>query len=239
METDKGRAALRFVGWLVAFLVALAASGWLLFGENDALAKAESIDEGTATTVSAKLDVILDKNERRRIGKPDRNGADEWTARCTPDDPEVDLGGGSSLDVPGNGKVLDEWDGATVTCYLWNDDVIAVELPDGTVLRDQSVGWRGAIARGCSGLFAFGAALLIGGTRLRMGFWTAFAGGSLMALVGLVGLHLAQLWIGLAADAVLVLVVVWFVFSRSSGDDEDTDKDTEEPALADDEELDG
>lgn len=218
---DKGRAALGFVGWLVAFLVALAASGWLLFGDNDALAKAEAIDDGTATTVTAKLDVLLDTNERNRVGKPDRNGADEWTARCIPDDPDdpdVDLDRGESLDVPGNGEVLDEWDGAAVTCHLWNDDVIAVELPDGTVLKDQSVGWRGAVARGCSGLFAFGAALLIGGTRLRMGFWTAFAGGSLMALVGLVGLHLAQLWIGLAVDAVLVLVVVWFVFSRSGED---------------------
>ena len=163
------RAAGVVVGWLLGFLVALAASGWMFLADNDALAQADALDAGTAETVTARLEVHLDDHRRTRLGKPDRDGADEWLARCRSDDPGLDLDDGPAFDVPGRGEILHRWDGATVTCHLWEDEVIAVGLPDGTLVRGEQVGWRGLVARWCSGVFAFGAALLIGGARLRMG----------------------------------------------------------------------
>lgn len=237
---EQARSALRFGGWLLGFLLALAASGWLLLADNDALAKSGAVDDGTAETVAGTLEVHLETNVKRRYGKPDRNGADEYLGACITDDTLVD--DSYSFDIPGKGEVLHEWDGSTVTCHHWKGEVIAIELADGTLLKDESIGWRGAVTKWCAGVFVLGVALLIGGARLRMGFWTGFAGATVMALALLVGLHLFNLWIAVPVDLVLALAVGWYVVSGSGGakggsdedSDEATDEDSDDRSRADD-----
>jgi hypothetical protein len=206
---------MRFVGWALAFVLALGAAAYLAVTPNDALAQSEAVDNGTAETVAARLDAHLDKNVRSRAGKPNVNGADEWRATCHPEDQEVDVPNLNAFDVPGRGELLGEWDGKTVTCYLWADGtVIAIKGPDGTLLKSETVGWRGAVSRWTAAAFTLGAALLIGATKLRMGVWTGVAGGALIAVTLLVVLHLTWLWVGVAADVAMVLALVWFVVGR-------------------------
>ncbi len=215
MDMRNFRAVKSFVGWLLAFLAAAAAAGLLFLGDNDALAQSDAIDSGSAETTSARLEAWLDTNERDRLGSSrDRNGPDEWKADFAAEGPSGQLDVDGGFNVPGKGEILREWDGATVTCYLWGDTVIGVKLPDGTVLKSDQIGWRGTITRYAAGVFALGIALLIGGAKLRMGFLTGFVGGVLMAAVVVVMLHLNLLWVALAIDLVVVLAVGLFVARR-------------------------
>jgi hypothetical protein len=209
---------MRLVGWLLAFVLALGASGFLLIGHSDARAQSAAIDSGTADTVTARLETRLEDHLDRRVGKSDRNGPDEWLARCDSDDPRFDLGDGPDFDVPGRGEILHEWDGKTVTCFVWTDGtVIAVKGPDGALIKSETVGWRGQASRWTSGVFALGVALLIGGTRLRMTVWTGAVGAVLVAASLFVVLHLAWPWVGVGADVVVVLALVWLVVRRRRG----------------------
>ena len=206
---------MRFVGWALAFVLALGAAAYLAVTPNDALAQSEAVDNGTAETVTARLDAVLDRNIRHRVGKPNVNGADEWRATCHPEDQEVDVPNLNAFDVRGKGELLGEWDHKNVTCYLWTDGtVVAIKGPDGTLLKSETIGWRGAVSRWTAAAFALGAALLIGATKLRMGVWTGVAGGAIIAVTLLVVLHLTWLWVGLAADVAMVLALVWFVVGR-------------------------
>jgi hypothetical protein len=208
---------MRFVGWLLAFVLALGASGFMLFSNSDALEQSAAVTNGTAKTVSARLEAQLDQNERYRSGKPDLKNP-RWWARFETDNPHLDLNRGPAFEVPGKGEILHEWDGATVTCYLWTDGtVIAIKVPDGTLLKNETIGWRGELSKWTSGFFFLGAALLIGGAKLRLGFVTGFVGAVVIAAVLFVVLHVVWLWLGLAVDALLVVALVWWIVGRMRG----------------------
>jgi hypothetical protein len=212
---------MRLVGWLLAFVLALGAAGFLLVAPSDARAQSRAVDAGTAETIPARLHAVLDTHTSSRKGKSDRNGSDEWIATCQPTGKEVDVPDDEGFDVRGRGEILHEWEGAAVSCYLWPDGkVIAIKGPHGTIVKSEDIGWRGAISRWNAGAFALGVALLIGGTTLRMGTWTAIAGGALVAAAVMVALHLAWLWVGLAADVLLLLGLGWLLVRASRGVEE-------------------
>ena len=201
---------MRFVGGLVAFVLLLGAAGWLALGPNDALAQSAAVDDGKAQRVEAELAVVHEFRARHRTGKADRVRKDKWVGRCRPLAETVEINETRDFGVPSDEeKRLRSWDGATVTCHLWTDNtIIAVEGPDGTVLKRGDVGVRGVMVRWLAAVAAIGAALLIGGTMLRMGTITAVAGGVLVAGALVTGLHLEWLWIAVVVDVVLVLGVL-------------------------------
>jgi hypothetical protein len=201
---------MRFVGWLVAFVLLLGAAGWLALGPNDALAQSAAVDDGTAERVEATLEVVHETRTKRRSGKGDRTRKDKWVGHCRPFAEAVEVNEARDFGVPRDEeKRLRSWDGTNVTCHLWTDDtVIAVEGPDGTVLKRGDVGVRGVAVRWLGAALALGAALLIGGLTLRMGTITAVAGGVLAGAAGLALLHLEWLWVAVIVDVVVVLGVV-------------------------------
>lgn len=205
---------MRVVGWLVAFVLLLGAAGWLALGPNDALAQSAAVDDGTAQRVEAELEVVHEKRIKHVRGKADRERKDKWVGHCRPLAEAVEVNEARDFGVPRDDeKLLRSWDGANVTCHLWTDDtVIAVEGPDGTVLKRGDVGVRGVAVRWLGAAAAIGVALLIGGLALRMGTITAVAGGVLAGAAGLALLHLEWLWIAIAADVVVVIAVAGLAF---------------------------
>lgn len=214
-EIQDSRSALSVGGWIVAFVAAVAAAGLLFFGDNPAMEQAAAIDNGTAETRSARLDAWLDTHARDRVGwSRDRIGRDEWKARFVAEGENGFLDSDGGFNVPGRGEVLHDWDGAQVTAYMWGDSVIGVKLPDGMILKSDGIGWRGSVKRYGAAVFAVGLALLIGAAKLRMGFWTGFAGGVLLTVTLVAGLHLEWLGFALIADAVILLACLLFVARR-------------------------
>lgn len=205
------RTASSYVGPALAFVAALLLGGWMLLGPNDARDQAAAVHAGTAPSQTARLDSFF--YDPARTGWYDHvRGTTEWLAHLV--DPEAEGNGRISryvFNVPGKGEVLEKWDGATVTAYLAEGRVIGVKLPDDSVLTSDKVGWYGSATHILSGLFAIAVALLIGATRLRMGFLTGLVGGLLMALTLLAAVHLGSLLVGLVVDAVLLVAVVFLV----------------------------
>lgn len=205
------RTASSYVGPVLAFVAALLLGGWMLLGPNDARDQAAAVHAGTAPSQTARLDSFF--YEPARTGWYDHvRGTTEWLAHLV--DPDAEGNGRISryvFNVPGKGEVLEKWDGAMVTAYLAEGRVIGVKLPDDSVLTSDKVGWYGSVTRVLSGLFAIAVALLIGATKLRMGFLTGLVGGVLMALTVLAAIHLGSLLLGLVVDVLVVLALVLLV----------------------------
>lgn len=211
-----GRSMTSSAGSVLAFVAAIMAAGWMIFGPNDARSQSGAVDAGSAPARSARLDAGFHSPQGGFVRSDFLHGPDEWLAECRDVETDSRLSD-YAFNVPGKGEVLHEWDGSTVTCYLADDRVIGVKLPDGAVLKSDKVGWRGAVARWLAGSFALAVALLIGATRLRMGFWTGLAGGLLMALTVAVALHLSWLPIALAIDGAVLVGLALFVVLRVRG----------------------
>lgn len=203
---------MRRLGWGAAFVALLALAALFFFGPNDALAQARSVDDGTAVAVPATLRASFDANVDYRYGRPDLNGPDQWLAECDATDDDIDLSRLAPFNVPGRGEVLHEWDGAAVTCYVWDEQsVIAIKGPDGTLIKSEDVGWRGVLVRYALGAGFLGAALLIGGIALRFGTLVAVAGGLVLIAAGMVALPLFYPRVGVAIDVVVGIGLVWLV----------------------------
>lgn len=205
---------MRRVGWGLAFLALLALAAVLFFGPNDALAQSRAVDDGTARAVPSTLHASFDANVRHRYGKPDRNGPDEWLARCdaADDNIDIDLDHVAPFNIPGRGEILHEWDEKAVTCYVWDErSVVAIKGPDGTVITSDDVGWHGVLVRYALGAGALGIALLIGGIALRFGTLVAVAGGMVVVVAVMVALPLFYPRVGVVIDVVVGIGLVWLL----------------------------
>lgn len=189
----------------LAGLLALAV--WMFVDDNDALAKSRAVGSGQAERVPAELVV-------RRVKSDDG----DITHRVTFDMPaEYHSVVPRRFDAVGSHRTLREWEGADVTVLVHGGEAVAVELPDGTVVRSSTIGWTGLAMRWSLGVFFVGAALLVVGFVLDAGRFATVLGSLLCLSSGAVLLHVWWFWFALVVDALVAAVVLFMLVDRVRG----------------------
>ncbi|HWJ83759.1 MAG TPA: hypothetical protein VNS55_16090 [Nocardioides sp.] len=204
--SSSGWAPVRACAGFLGALAALLAAGFMVaVALPQSLALGDALDDGRTRTVEGYLD-------GRETGGKSHDW--EWVV--------VDASGERLTDdfgAPGeqDGR-LEDWRGEPVTAEVVGDEVAATHLPDGSTVRSEDVGLRGAALAAAMALGALALVPLsfvwgLAQVGRRPAAWVERLGLGAFGVALVPAVHLLDLRLGIATDVVLLVgAVIALVF---------------------------